>query len=114
MQSVALREKATSGQMVALIAGIVTLLFAFVVPMDILGMYYMFTVHMIQHLLLSLATPLLFLLSVPRGRIGGMLGRHQTLKRVVEILDATVSGLPPLQRKSVDLARSLATATDDE
>jgi cytochrome c oxidase assembly factor CtaG len=52
--------------MFALLLGGVLALVAFVLPMDILGMSFMFAVHMAQHLLLSLAAPPLLLLSLPK------------------------------------------------
>ena len=44
---------------------VVVLCLAWVVPMDIFGMNFSFSVHMTQHLLLSLAVPPLLLLSMP-------------------------------------------------
>jgi cytochrome c oxidase assembly factor CtaG len=54
--------------------------------MDIFGMYHMFTVHMIQHLLLSLAAPPLFLLSIPPSYLRQVLGRHEHVERVIRFL----------------------------
>lgn len=40
---------------------------AFLLPMDVLGMNYVFTIHMAQHLLLSLAAPPLCIIGLPVG-----------------------------------------------
>ena len=63
------------------ILAIVVSLVALFIPMDIFGMYFMFSVHMIQHLLLSLIVPPLFLLSIPPQRIRQFLDQHQRMKR---------------------------------
>jgi len=60
---------------------IAVLLIALLLPMNIFGMNFMFTVHMIQHLLLSLIAPPLFLLSIPPQRIRAILDQHQGVKR---------------------------------
>ena len=70
---------------------IVVLLVALVVPMDIFGMNFMFTVHMIQHLLLSLIAPPLFLLSIPPQRLQQLLNRHNGLKRSVMLVTIPVA-----------------------
>ena len=65
----------------ALSLGIVVLLVALFIPMDIFGMNFMFSVHMIQHLLLSLIAPPLLLLSMPPQRLQQFLNRHSGIKR---------------------------------
>ena len=62
------REQGSSARKIAGICAIIIVLVALFVPMSIFGMYFMFTVHMVQHLLLSLAVPSLFLLSIPSWR----------------------------------------------
>lgn len=68
------------------ISGVFVMLFALVSPLDFLGRHYLFSAHMIQHILLLLIAPLLLLLGIPRaaaekllkikplGRIMGVLG----------------------------------------
>lgn len=56
-------------------------LLAFALPMDIFGMNFMFTVHMIQHLLLALAVPPLLLLSIPPTRLHQFLDAHHSMRR---------------------------------
>ena len=60
---------------------IVVLLVALIVPMDIFGMNFLFTIHMIQHLLLSLIAPPLLLLSIPPQHIRQFLNHHQGIHR---------------------------------
>ncbi|HEY7419581.1 MAG TPA: cytochrome c oxidase assembly protein [Ktedonobacteraceae bacterium] len=65
------------------ITGIVIALIGFVLPMDILGMNHMFTVHMAQHLLLALAASPLLLLSIPPSRLDQFLSTHRGIERVI-------------------------------
>jgi cytochrome c oxidase assembly factor CtaG len=71
---------------IASIAGIFLAILACLMPMDIFGMNYMFSVHMAQHLLLSLATPPLILLALTRERLGRFLDRHHTFARCLRYL----------------------------
>ncbi len=48
------------------ISGIALYVFALVSPLDYLGRTYLFSAHMIQHILLLLVVPLLLLLSIPK------------------------------------------------
>lgn len=86
MQNYAVGEQFRSKHILTLILGIIFSLIALLVPMDIFGMYHMFTVHMIQHLLLSLAAPPLFILSVPSAYLRQFLGRHEYSARVIGFL----------------------------
>jgi cytochrome c oxidase assembly factor CtaG len=47
------------------VAGVLTTLFALVSPLDVLGDTYLFSAHMVQHLLLMQVTPPLLLLGTP-------------------------------------------------
>ena len=58
-------EQITSARAVPLWIGIGLAALALLTPMDMLGMNYMLTVHMTQHLLLSLAVPPLLIIGVP-------------------------------------------------
>lgn len=57
----------SAGQASAFFAALGLAAAALLIPMDILGMNYVFTVHMAQHLLLSLAAPPLLLIGLPVG-----------------------------------------------
>ncbi len=54
-----------SGQTLCFVAGVLTLLLALVSPLDTLADTYLFSAHMLQHLLLLLVTPPLLLLGLP-------------------------------------------------
>lgn len=86
MQNYAVGEQFRSRHILTFILGIIFSLIALVVPMDILGMYHMFTVHMVQHLLLSLAAPPMFILSIPPGYLRRFFGRHKLVARVTGFL----------------------------
>lgn len=86
MQNHAAGEQFQSSHMLNFILGIIFSLIALLVPMDIFGMYHMFTVHMIQHLLFSLAAPPLFLLSIPPAYLRQFLDRHAHIARVIGFL----------------------------
>ncbi len=47
--------------------GVLLMLIAIISPLDYLGRYYLFSAHMIQHILLLLVVPLLLLLGVPES-----------------------------------------------
>ena len=47
--------------------GVLVVLFAIVSPLDFLGRHYLFSAHMIQHILLLLIAPLLLLLGIPKA-----------------------------------------------
>ena len=62
-------------QRVALACGLVVLVLAFVSPLGTLADGYLFTAHMVQHLLLLLIVPLCLLLSLPRSTVERWLAR---------------------------------------
>lgn len=67
-----------------LLAGVSLLCLAWFVPMNVFGMSFVFSVHMSQHLLLSLAVPPLLLLSIPVAywhTVSRRLGAHQGIRR---------------------------------
>lgn len=66
--------------------GCAILLLALLLPMDAFGMNFMFSVHMVQHLLLSLAVPPLFLLSVPSRRLHEFLVHHPRIERGLRLV----------------------------
>ncbi|GHO84078.1 cytochrome c oxidase assembly protein [Dictyobacter formicarum] len=71
---------------IAFLAGWIIAVAAFIIPMDISGMFYMFTVHMTQHLLLSLVAPPLILLGVAPERLHRFLAHHTFLRRCLAFL----------------------------
>lgn len=76
----------SNSHMIALISGIAIALLAFALPMDIFGMYYMFTVHMVQHLLLALAVSPLLLLGIPPLGLRQFLDNHKGIERGLRVL----------------------------
>jgi putative membrane protein len=59
------RPSLSKPRLIALLAGIGLLVFAWNIPLDLLGMSFHFTTHMTQHLLLSLVIPPLLLTGLP-------------------------------------------------
>ncbi|HEY7359126.1 MAG TPA: cytochrome c oxidase assembly protein [Ktedonobacterales bacterium] len=55
----------SAGKVAAFLGGLGCAIVALLLPMDVLGMNYVFTVHMAQHLLLSLAVPPLVIFAMP-------------------------------------------------
>ncbi|HEY7123509.1 MAG TPA: cytochrome c oxidase assembly protein [Ktedonobacterales bacterium] len=55
----------SAGRVSAFLVGLGLAVAALLLPMDVLGMNYVFTVHMAQHLLLSLAVPPLLIVGLP-------------------------------------------------
>ena len=70
----------------AFILGTIIVPIALLGPLDIFGMSSMFTVHMIQHLLLSLVVPPLVIWSIPAGRLHQQLSRPMGIERGISIL----------------------------
>lgn len=54
--------------------GVILMLIAILSPLDYLGRYYLFSAHMIQHILLLLVIPLLLLLGIPESAAAKALG----------------------------------------
>lgn len=86
MQAQTGKREVSTAQIVSLILALVLVLIAFFIPMDIFGMYHMFSVHMVQHLLLSLAAPPLILLGVAPESLARFFGRHRMLARCARFL----------------------------
>lgn len=55
------------------VAGVVAMFLALVSPLDTLGDDYLFSAHMLQHILLDMVAPPLFVLGVPAGLVQHML-----------------------------------------
>src|SRR4051812_26583335 len=80
-------------QMGAFIAAIAVILIALVSPLDRLGEDYLFSAHMVQHLLLGDIAPLLVLLSLSRVIMRPLTRRLQTLERALGPLAHPASAL---------------------
>src|SRR5260370_36806318 len=89
------------------VAGVAVMLFALISPLDTLGDEYLFSAHMLQHLLLELAVPPLLLLGLtprfaravldcpPLGRIERVLGNPLTAG-TLGVAPLALCHLPPL------------------
>src|SRR5215470_7578916 len=58
------------------VAGVAVMLFALISPLDTLGDEYLFSAHMMQHLLLELAVPPLLLLGISPRAARAVVDRH--------------------------------------
>ncbi|MEO7000362.1 MAG: cytochrome c oxidase assembly protein [Ktedonobacterales bacterium] len=77
-----LGETVTTWQIISFTAGTVALALALVSPLDALGDTYLFSAHMVQHMLISVVTPPLWLLGVPGWLAAGLLkGRVRRVAR---------------------------------
>lgn len=86
MQNHAARLQVLNTRILALLLGGAIIVLALVTPMDLFGMGSMFTVHMAQHLLLSLAGPPLLILGIPAGRCRDFFSRHPIIARGFGVL----------------------------
>jgi putative membrane protein len=75
----------SSAQRVAFFCGLGLAMLALLVPMEVLGMNCVFTVHMAQHLLLSLAVPPLLLIGLPAGLFRALFS-HPSCQRALHWL----------------------------
>lgn len=80
-------------QLAAFTGSIVALLIALVSPLDRLGEDYLFSAHMVQHLLLGDIAPLLLLLSLSRIIMRPLTRRLQTVERALGPLAHPASAL---------------------
>lgn len=80
-------------QLSAFIASIVVMLVALVSPLDALGEDYLFSAHMVQHLLLGDIAPLLMLLALSRVIMRPLTRRLQTLEQALGPLAHPASAL---------------------
>lgn len=79
------RQRVTRGQALAFFAGTLVFALALVSPLDTLGDDYLFSAHMIQHMLITLVAPPLWLLGTP-GWLLASLFRHPAVVRVARWL----------------------------
>lgn len=73
------------GQAIWFLLGIFILLFALVSPLDDLSDEYLFTAHMVQHILLTLVAPPLLLIGTPGWMLRPLL-RYDRVRRVARVL----------------------------
>ena len=90
MQHQAAGVRVINSRTIALTGGIAIALLTFALPMDIFGMYYMFTVHMIQHLLFALVVPPLALLGLSPSGLRRFLDNHKRIERGIRVLTIPV------------------------
>src|ERR1700756_1605138 len=74
-----------SKEAVFFIASVLILLLALVSPLDMIGHRYLFSAHMLQHILLLLIVPLLLLLGTPSSIVKKAL-TLSPIRRVVRVL----------------------------
>src|SRR4051794_5869571 len=79
--------------MAAFVASLVVILVALVSPLDGLGEDYLFSAHMVQHLLLGDLAPLLLLLALSRVIMRPLTRRLQTVERALGPLAHPASAL---------------------
>lgn len=93
-------------------AGVFVLLFALISPLDTLGDRYLFSAHMVQHLLLILLVPPLLILGLPekatvvldaRGmrRVEGIVG-HPVIAWLIGVLTISIWHLPALYEGALE------------
>ncbi len=78
-------EPATRGQMVWFLLGIFIIWFALVSPMDLISDEYLFSAHMVQHILLTLVAPPLLLIGIPGWMLRPLL-RYKLVRRAAGLL----------------------------
>jgi putative membrane protein len=76
---------ATSRQIAYFLLGTITLAVALVSPLDFIGDHYLFSAHMIQHMLLIVVAPPLWLLGTP-GWLLASLFRHEPVRRSTRVI----------------------------
>lgn len=72
------------------LAGVLVVLFSLVSPLDFLGRTYLFSAHMIQHILLLLIAPLLLLLGIPKESMEKLL-RINPIGSIMRVLGNPVA-----------------------
>jgi cytochrome c oxidase assembly factor CtaG len=76
---------ATSRQVAYFLLGTITLAFALVSPLDFIGDHYLFSAHMIQHMLLVVVAPPLWLLGTP-GWLLAPLFRREPVRQITRVI----------------------------
>ncbi len=80
-----LAEGVKLSQAVAFLLGVDIIFFALFSPLDYIGDRYLFSVHMVQHLLLSLVGPVLMVIGTPGWLIQPLL-RHRLILKIGKLL----------------------------
>ena len=78
--------KATSLQISLFTTGTLLMFLALVSPLDTLGDYYLFSAHMLQHLLLILVVPPLWLWGIPAGLLKRLRRRLPFINKVERVI----------------------------
>lgn len=80
-----LAEEVKVSQAICFLLGVAIIFFALFSPIDYIGDHYLFSVHMVQHLLLSLVGPMLMVIGTPGWLIKPLL-RHRLILKTAQIL----------------------------
>jgi cytochrome c oxidase assembly factor CtaG len=80
-----LADSVKRSQVVAFLSGVVIIFLALATPLDELGDEYLFSAHMVQHLLITIVGPPLLLIGTPGWLIKPLL-RDQTVFRIAKFL----------------------------
>ena len=80
-----LAEDVKVSQAVSFLLGVAIIFFALFSPLDYIGDHYLFSVHMVQHLLLSLVGPPLMVIGTPGWLIKPLL-RHRLILKTAKII----------------------------
>lgn len=75
-----LAESVKRGQVVAFVIGVLVIFFALTSPLDALGDDYLFSAHMIQHMLITIVGPPLMLVGLPGWLVQPLLRNHAILQ----------------------------------
>jgi putative membrane protein len=86
-------RRSASGRMTYFLAGVLLLLLDLVSPIDLLGDHYLFSAHVVQHVVLALIIPPLLLLGIPRSFAEAALGQRWLARLEREIASPPVSWL---------------------
>ena len=101
--TVASRRPAPLGQPLAFFAGCAALLAALNGPLHDLSDYYLFSAHMVQHLVLTLLVPPLWLAGTPGWMLDALVARAASLRGLVPVLRWLTRPLPAFAAFSVAL-----------
>lgn len=83
---IARRFKIGQWRIVSFVTATLLLLLALISPIDTLGDYYLFSAHMLQHLILLLAVPPLWLLGIPAVLVKQFFKRWPWVQRIEQVM----------------------------